>query len=83
MRTKSWIGPAAVLLVAGSILAPALFADAKAPLVGDATVSSSSPSTNFGTGTTLNIAPGSAGLVQFDLSGFSPGTRRWWIPAST
>ncbi len=77
MRTKSLIGPGAVLLVMGSLLAPALLADADAPLAGDVTIASSSPTTNYNTGTpaqTLNIAPGNAGLVQFDLSGISPGT---------
>lgn len=77
MRTKSLIGPGAVLLVMGVLVAPALLADADTPVAGDVTIASSSPTTNYNTGTpaqTLNIAPGNAGLVQFDLSGISPGT---------
>jgi len=74
VRTKSSIAPAIVLLAAGSFIAPGLVAQ-NAPTVSDVTISSASPTTNFNTGTgaqTLNIAPGNAGLVQFDLSEFSP-----------
>jgi len=73
MTTKSLIRPAAVLLVTGLLLVPGLLA-AIPPVVGDATISSASPATNFGNTGTLNIAPGNAGLIQFDLSAYSPGT---------
>lgn len=56
-----------VLLVAGSLFLPALWA-VDAPLVGDTYVSSAAATTNFGTATSMVIAPGNAGLVQFDLS---------------
>jgi hypothetical protein len=70
MRIKSSIGPAGVLLLA-NFLVPGLFAQ-NATLTGDATISSSGPVANFGSTTTLNIATGNAGLVQFDLSAYSP-----------
>lgn len=56
-----------VLIVAASILLPSLRA-ADAPLVSDTYVSSAAPALNYGTATNLVIAPGNAGLVQFDLS---------------
>jgi len=76
MTIRSWIGPAAAVLLAASVLAPRLRA-ANAILVGDVTINSASPGTNFNTGTaaqTLNIAPGTAGLVQFDLSAYPTST---------
>ena len=72
MKTRSLIGPAQVLLVAAS-LSPLLRA-AEAPLVADTYITASSPGGNFGTATTMNIAPGNAGLVRFDLSGFTGTT---------
>lgn len=77
MRTRSSIGPATILLTAGSFIASGLMAQTL-PTVGDVTISSASPTTNFNTGTaaqTLSIAAGNAGLAQFDLSGFSPGAQ--------
>ncbi len=68
MKTKSLTRSLGALLVAGSLFLPALCA-ADAPLVGDAYVSSAAAATNFGAATSLVIAPGNAGLVQFDLSG--------------
>ena len=68
MKTKSLTRSLGALLAAGSLFLPALCA-ADAPLVGDAYVSSASPATNFGAATSLIIAPGNAGLVQFDLTG--------------
>lgn len=62
-----------VLLAAGSLLAPGLWA-VDAPLVGDTYVSAAAPAGNYGIATSLVIAPGNSGLVQFDLSG---------IPASS
>ena len=56
-----------VLLVAGSLFLPALWA-VDAPLVGDTYVSSAASATNYGVATNIVIAPGNAGLVQFDLS---------------
>ena len=60
------------LLLAGSIFLPVLSA-VDAPVVGDAYVASASPGTNFGSATSLIIAPGNAGLVQFDLSAVPAG----------
>ncbi len=71
MRIKSVIGPAGVLLIANSLLLPRLFAQ-NATLTGDVTISASAPSANYGSSTTLDIATGNAGLVQFDLSAYSP-----------
>jgi hypothetical protein len=68
MKTKSLTRSLGALLAAGSLFLPALSA-ADAPLVGDAYVSSASPAANFGAATSLIIAPGNAGLVQFDLTG--------------
>jgi hypothetical protein len=68
MKTKLLTRSLGALLAAGSLFLPALSA-ADAPLVGDAYVSSASPATNFGAATSLVIAPGNAGLVQFDLTG--------------
>lgn len=56
-----------VLLAAGSLFLPALWA-VDAPLVGDTYVSSAASATNYGAATSIVIAPGNAGLVQFDLS---------------
>ena len=67
MNTKSLTRSLGALLAAGSLFLPALRA-ADAPLVGDAYISSAAPATNFGAATSLVIAPGNAGLVQFDLS---------------
>jgi len=67
MKTKSLTRSLGVLLVAGSLFLPALWA-VDAPLVGDAYVSSAAPASNFGSATSLLIAPGNAGLVQFDLT---------------
>ncbi len=74
MNKKSLI-KSAVVLLAGSFLVPYASA-AIPPVVGDVTISSAAPTTNFNTGTaaqTLNIAPGTAGILQFDLSAYSPG----------
>ena len=56
-----------VLLIAGSLWLPALWA-VDAPLIGDTYISSASPASNFGTAASIVIAPGNAGLVQFDVS---------------
>ncbi len=56
-----------VLLAAGSLFLPALWA-VDAPLVGDTYISSATLAGNFGTLANVVIAPGNAGLVQFDLS---------------
>src|SRR5260370_42601890 len=67
MNTKSLTRSLGALLAAGSLLLPALRA-ADVPLVGDAYGSSAAPAMNFGAATSLIIAPGNAGLVQFDLT---------------
>jgi hypothetical protein len=66
MNTKSltrW----GVVLAAGSMLLPGLWA-VDAPLVGDTYVSAAAPGNNYGPATNIVIAPGNAGLVQFDLT---------------
>lgn len=60
-----------VLLVTGSAILPALWA-VDAPLVGDTYVSSAAPAGNYGVAANIVIAPGNAGLVQFDLSAIPP-----------
>jgi hypothetical protein len=73
MTTKSIDRFMALLLLAGSVpIAPLLAADAT--LLGDAYISSTSPASNFGSATTMNITSGSSGLVQFDLSAYSGST---------
>lgn len=72
MKTTSLIGIVQVLLIAAS-LSPLLRA-AEAPLLGDTYISSATPENTYGTATTINIAPGNAGLVQFDLSAFAGQT---------
>ena len=73
MTMHSLVRTSAVLLVAGTLLLPALWA-ADVPAVQDTYISSATPGTNFGIAATLNIAPGSAGLVQFDLSSIPPSS---------
>jgi hypothetical protein len=76
MITKSLTRTFEVLLVAGSFLLPVLQA-ADAPLAADTYVSAASPNTNFGVGTagyTMNIAPGNAALVRFDLTSIPPAS---------
>ncbi len=67
MNIKSLTRSLATLLAAGSLFLPSLRA-ADVPLAGDAYLSSAAPATNFGAATSLVIAPGNAGLVQFDLT---------------
>ena len=67
MMTQSLVRAAQVLLVAGTLGAPALWA-VDAPLVGDTYITSASPAANFGTAATVNISSASTGLVQFDLT---------------
>ena len=71
IKAKSLTRSLGALLAAGSLFLPALCA-ADAPLVGDAYISSAAAATNFGAATSLIVAPGNAGLVQFDLSGIPP-----------
>lgn len=63
-RSLRW---AQVFLAAGSFAVPALWA-VDTPLTGDTYISAGTPASNFGTATSLMIAPGNAGLVQFDLT---------------
>lgn len=56
-----------VVLAAGSLLLPGLWA-VDAPLVGDTYVSAAAPGNNYGAATNMIVAPGNAGLVQFDLT---------------
>jgi hypothetical protein len=67
MNNKSLTRSLATLLAAGSLFLPSLRA-ADVPPVGDAYLSSAAPTSNFGAATSLIIAPGNAGLVQFDLT---------------
>jgi hypothetical protein len=71
MTIRSFFKALPVLVVGAT--APALLAT-DAPVTGDTYLSSSSPASNFGAATSVNIAPGTSGLVQFDLSAFPPGT---------
>src|ERR1700688_1821120 len=64
MTIHSLVRTLGVLLVAGTLLVPALGA-ADLPTVADTYLGGAG---NFGSAATLNIAPGSAALVQFDLS---------------
>jgi hypothetical protein len=67
MTNKSLTRSLATLLAAGSLFLPSLRA-AEVPLAGDTYLSSAAPTSNFGAATSLVIAPGNAGLVQFDLT---------------
>ncbi len=76
MRIQSLIGPSGVLLLAGSLLVPGLRAS-EATLVGDVTINSAAPGTNYNgvvPARSLNVASGKAALVQFNLSAYSPAT---------
>src|ERR1035438_1445056 len=73
MTMHSFVRTLAVLLVTGTLTLPALWA-ADVPGVQDTYISSAAPGTNYGTATTLNIASGNAGLVQFDLSSIPPAS---------
>ena len=73
MTMHSFVRTLAVLLVTGTLTLPALWA-ADVPGVQDTYISSATPGTNYGTATTLNIASGNAGLVQFDLSSIPPSS---------
>jgi hypothetical protein len=72
MNTKS-LTFRGVLAMAGALALPPLWA-VDAPLVGDTYVSSGAPAGNFGTAANIVIAPGNAGLVQFDLSAIPPSS---------
>jgi Collagen triple helix repeat (20 copies) len=67
MNMPSLVKPVSVLLLAGAMLLPALSA-ADATLIADTYISAGAPATNFGSATSMSIAAGNAGLVQFDLS---------------
>ena len=71
MTIRSFFKALPVLLAGATV--PVLLAT-DAPVSGDTYISASSPSSNFGAATSVNIAPGTLGLVQFDLSSFPPGT---------
>jgi hypothetical protein len=62
----------AAAAVAGLTPLAALALDA--PLAGDASISASLPSSNFGAAHTLNVGNGAAGLLRFDLSTLPAGT---------
>jgi hypothetical protein len=67
MNTRRFVSRWMLLpLIAGALLVPASAEDA--PLLGDTYISSSAPTLNFGTATSMVIASGNAGLVQFDLT---------------
>src|SRR5438270_85738 len=61
------------ILAAALFLLPLLKA-ADAPLAADTYLSGAAPASNFGNAVTLNIAPGNAALVRFDLSGIPSGS---------
>ena len=71
MPIQSLIRTSRVLLVAATLSVPALWA-VETPPAGDTYISSAQPALNFGSATNLVIAPGNAGLVQFDLSSVPP-----------
>ena len=70
--------PSVVRILPGVVIAAALLAPvaraADKPLVGDTYLTAASPATNFGGAPTLNVAPNSPALVQFDLSSIPAGT---------
>src|SRR5205807_9308524 len=67
MKSSSVTRSMRVLLVGGLLALPAMYAT-DAAVSGDTYVSSAAPTTNFGSATSMVLAPGNAGLVQFDLS---------------
>ncbi|MBZ5677901.1 MAG: DNRLRE domain-containing protein [Acidobacteriia bacterium] len=71
MTIRSFFKALPVLVVGATV--PALLA-IDAPVSGDTYLSASSPASNFGAAASVNIAPGTSGLVQFDVSSFPPGT---------
>src|SRR5580704_8823720 len=73
MMIKSLTRTFEVLLVAGSLLLPVAWA-ADGPLAADTYISAASPTSNFGTAATMNIASGNAALVQFDLTKIPAGS---------
>jgi hypothetical protein len=73
MKNQSLARTSKVLLVAGLLLLPVVWA-ADVPLAGDTYISSGvNAGSNYGGATSLSIAPGNMALVQFDLSTLSPG----------
>ncbi len=66
MRRTRFLAAAAVLLL------PALRA-ADSAVVSDTYISAATPSTNYGGAVSLVLAPGNAGLLQFDLSSVPTG----------
>ncbi|HXN49129.1 MAG TPA: DNRLRE domain-containing protein, partial [Bryobacteraceae bacterium] len=72
MGTQSLVKASALLFVACAVCLPSLRA-ADFQVVQDTYVASAAPGSNFGAAVTLNIAPGNAGLVQFDLSSIPAG----------
>ena len=71
MHLRRFIRP---LVLSGVCLAPLSAWSADAILTGDTYVSSSSPSSAYGTLPFLNVGNGSSALVQFDLSPLPAGT---------
>ena len=71
MHLRRFIRP---LVFSGLCLAPLSAWSAEAVLTGDTYVSSSSPSSAYGTLPFLNVGNGSSALVQFDLSSLPSGT---------
>jgi hypothetical protein len=78
MTIRSLAGTAQVLLVAATLLLPAILVPAlsaaEAPVVADAYIAAATPDTNFGNAVNLIVAPNSTGLVLFDLSSLPPST---------
>ena len=68
MTIKSLRGISRVLLAAGSLLQAS-----DGPVAADTYISSGAPTSNFGSGPALNIAPGKAALVRLDLTSIPPG----------
>src|SRR6476469_932669 len=71
MHLRRFIRP---FVLSGVCLAPLSAWSADAILTGDTYVSSSSPSSAYGTLPFLNVGNGSSALVQFDLSSLPSGT---------
>ena len=67
MNAASIVRSIGFLLVSGTLLVPALWAVDTPPLK-DTYIAAATPDTNFGSAANLIVAPGTTGLVQFDLS---------------
>jgi hypothetical protein len=62
-----------LILAASFCLLPLVAFSATASVTGDTYISSANPTLNFGNLATLNVGPGTAVLIQLDLSSLPPG----------